>query len=232
MYKDKVSIVVIAYNEEKAIGQVLSQLAQSLTADFDYEIMLVNNGSHDRTQAIAEELRAHNARIKILSFVDNQGYGGGIYQGLAAATGEVIGYMSGDGQVPVAIVPQLLVKMFDENLDFVSAYRAVRYDGAWRKFISWVFHRLFRLMFGVYYRDINNNPKIFRRELLRAVFPIEHKDWFIDAEIVIKLAKKFPHIKIGQLPMEFLRRPGGKSKVGWGTILEFLKNMIGLYFVK
>lgn len=226
----KISIIVLAYNEEKAISHVLDDLEKNLIPIPDYEIIVVNNGSIDQTLVKAKQKAAVNSKIRIVSISLNQGYGGGILEGLRNAKGRVVGYMSGDGQIPTYIVTDLLKKMLEENLDLAMAYRIRRQDGIWRIFISRTFHLLFNAMFGTSYRDINNNPKFFKRELLDKIMPIEHKDWFIDAEIAIKLHHYFPKAKIGQLPMEFLKRQSGKSKVGFDTILEFMNNMIKIYF--
>ena len=189
----------------------------------DYELILVNNGSVDKSPQILENLAGTKpGKIKVVHISVNQGYGWGIINGLKLASGEFVGYMCGDGQIK----PQDVIKVFhsikNENYDLVKVKRVVRKDGIIRKVLSTVYNFLFLVAFNARTLDVNGSPKVFKRELLEIISP-SSKDWFLDAEIMIKA--KYLNLKVEEVPVEFLRREKGRSHVGFLTILEFTKNM-------
>lgn len=227
----KISLVVLAYNEAGSIATVVSDLEAALEErPYAYEIIVVNNGSSDDTQSIIEALAKTNPQLRVVHFEKNQGYGGGIVGGWRIATGTILGYMSGDNQYPARIAAQLAESLIKKDLDFVTSYRIKRHDGLWRLCISKCFQFFFNTLFGTHYKDINNNPKIFKKAFLDQLLPIEHADWFIDAEILWKISRQFLQYKTADLPMEFFQRPAGHSNVRFKTILEFIANVTKLYF--
>ena len=89
--------------------------------------------------------------------------------------------------------------------------------------LSNLFNVLFPLMFGIHSKDVNGCPKIIKRDEIKSL-NLESKDWFLDSEIMIKAKRK--KYKIVEIPAEYKKRIGGKSKVKSYVIFEFLKNMI------
>jgi len=195
----------------------------------DYELVLVDNGSLDRTGQILEDLSRLDARFKKVTVKHNQGYGWGIICGLKASTGRFVGFMCGDGQIYPKAVMDVFNKLKYENLDLAKVKRAVRKDGLKRHVISEIYNLLFFLFFNVGTMDVNGTPKIFKRELLDKFAP-SSKDWFIDADIMIR-AKELG-LKIGEVPVVFLARQKGKSNISLSAIFQFLKNMIRYKFFK
>jgi len=218
------SLVIPFYNEGENIERVVSDLIDNFEkGSIDYELVLVNNGSDDNSPQILENLAKENPdRIKIAQVSVNQGYGWGIINGLKIASGEYVGFMCGDGQIKPEDVILVYHQIEQENYDLVKVKRVSREGGLWRKIISLVYNRLFWVMFRVASLDINGTPKIFHKDCLER-FQLTAKDWFIDAEIMIKA--KYLNLKVGEVLVEFLRREQGKSHVGFITILEFAKNM-------
>jgi glycosyltransferase involved in cell wall biosynthesis len=220
----KLSLAIPFYNEEKNVKRVVSELVNEFEkASIDYELILVNNGSIDDTPHLLENLAKENPkRIKLVHVPVNQGYGWGSIGGFKEASGECVGYMCGDGQIK----PQDVLMVFDcintEDYDLVKVKRAVRKDGIIRKVLSRAYNFLFLVFFNVKTLDVNASPKIFKRELLAKISPAS-KDWFIDAEIMIKA--KYLKLKVREVPVEFLHREKGRSHVGFTTILEFARNM-------
>lgn len=231
MTKQKeLSIVFPLYNEAENIYPVVMPIAQVLKShNIDYELVLVDNGSFDGTGQILENLSRLDDRFKKVIVKHNQGYGWGVICGLKAATGRFVGFMCGDGQIYPKAVIDVFNKLKHENLDIAKVKRVVRKDGLKRRAISEIYNLLFFLFFNVGTMDVNGTPKIFKGELLDKFAP-SSKDWFIDAEIMIK-AKELG-LKIGEVPVVFLARQKGKSNVGLSAILQFLKNMIRYKFSK
>ena len=219
------SLVIPFYNEDQNINNVVNGLINALEKNvIDYELVLVNNGSTDASPRMLENLAREKGKgIKVVHVGVNQGYGWGIINGLKQANGQFIGYMCGDGQVEPQSVIELFHCLKGENCDLAKVRRVVRYDGTAREVASAVYNFLFRLMFNVKTKDVNGSPKIWKGELLKALSPVS-KDWFIDAEIMIKA--KHLNLKVEEVPVEFSRREKGRSHVRFTTVLEFAGNML------
>ena len=103
-----ISAVLPAYNEEALIGQTASAMADVLSgvAD-DYEVIVVNDGSRDRTRAVIEELAATNPRVRCVSHEVNRGYGEALKTGFSSATKDSIFLTDGDKQFDVRELERL-----------------------------------------------------------------------------------------------------------------------------
>jgi hypothetical protein len=114
--------------------------------------------------------------------------------------------------------------MKEGDYDLVKTYRISRGDGLYRKIISKTYNVLFQLMFsGVTSGDINSKPKLLKRSLYDQL-ELTSDDWFIDAEIMLKVNKG--GFKVKELPIEFFAQEGRASFVKVEAIVEFIKNMI------
>ena len=218
------SLVIPFYNEDKNIERVISGLFNSLEkASINYELVFVNNGSVDKSPKMLEDLAKEKPdRIKVVHVSVNQGYGWGIINGLKIASGEYVGFMGGDGQIKPEDVIMVYHQIEKGNCDLAKAKRVSRKDGLLRKMVSFVYNHLFWVIFRVASLDINGTPKIFHKDWLERL-NLTAKDWFIDSEIMIKA--KYLNLKVGEVPVEFLRREKGGSHVEFTTMLEFAKNM-------
>ncbi|MBI1850366.1 MAG: glycosyltransferase family 2 protein [Planctomycetes bacterium] len=224
----KLSLVIPLYNEEAGARAVASALCAALdAAAIDYELVLVDNGSRDKTGAIIDELSRANARVRKVRVEVNQGFGYGILQGLASARGAWVGYLGGDGQIAPADVIAVVKRAFDPDCDLAKVNRIVRGDGPLRKLQSAVYNGLFRVLYFVRYRDINGSPKVMRREVYESIRP-ESRDWFLDAEIMIGCKER--RFRVADVDVTFLQREKGSSHVRVSTVLEFLVNMFAFRF--
>lgn len=220
----ELSLVLPAYNEEANLQGVISSLVEAFErARINYELILVDNGSSDRTAEIIRQLVSENPRLKAASVQVNQGFGWGVICGLEKAQGRFIGYMGSDGQV----VSQDVVKVFNgvavNGYDIAKVKRVVRGDGFARKVLSLCYNWFFAWLFQLRSMDINGTPKIFRGELLKE-FDLVSKDWFIDAELMIKAS--YLKLRFTEISISFFPRHQGRSNVNAMTVVEFLKNML------
>jgi len=217
------ALAVLFYNEEENVLGVVSGLKEALDAEkADYQLVLVNNGSTDRTPSLIRELTSHDPRLKAVTVETNLGYGWGAIQGLNTAAGEWIGFMAGDGQVE----PHDVARLYRETrhgYDLVKVRRAYRQDGFVRGVISDVYMMTFCLLFDLPFYDINATPRVFRREWLEKL-DLQSRDWFLDAEIMIKARNLGLSIK--EVTIVFRRRKGGKSNVRLATVFEFVLNIL------
>jgi glycosyltransferase involved in cell wall biosynthesis len=227
----RLSLVIPFYNEEENIDGVVNGLAEKFEkASIDYELILVNNGSIDNSPQMLEGLaKERPSRVKVVHVQVNQGYGWGIINGLREVSGEFVGFMCGDGQIDPESVLSVYNLIIEGSYDLVKVKRTARYDGVIRKAVSIVYNFGFLILFNVKTMDVNGSPKIWKRELLNVINPVS-RDWFIDAEIMMKA--KYLNLNMEEVPVEFLRREKGRSHVAFMAILEFVSNMFYYKFGK
>ncbi len=217
------SLALLFYNEEENVLGVVTGLKEALDAEkADYELLLVNNGSSDRTPSLIRELSGHDPRLKAVTVEKNLGYGWGAIQGMLSAEGEWVGFMAGDGQVDPADVVRLY-RETKRSYDLVKVRRAYRQDGFIRGVISDVYVMTFCLLFDLPFYDINATPRVFRRRWL-APLDLRSRDWFLDAEIMLKAG--ILGFAIKEVTIVFRRRKGGRSNVRPRTVLEFIFNIL------
>jgi len=218
------SLVVPFYNEEHIAENVVLDLLKAFRdLGVRFELVLVNNGSTDNTPQILERLAESNKEITIINIGENRGYGWGIINGLRVAKGECLGFSPGDGQVCGTEAVKVYRRLVDDNLDLCKAKQASRDDGAIRKIQSAAYNFILPIFFRVQTRDINRSPKMMRRNVYERL-QLSCKDWFLDAEIMIKSNRLA--LKVGEVPIFFEKRRTGKSNVKFTTVLEFVKNIM------
>src|SRR3984893_18051726 len=134
--RHSLSIVLPTYNEEHIISVTLEHVLHVLpTWVKDFEIIVVNDGSSDRTGAIVSAIAKVEPRVRIIPHARNQGYGSALADGFAAATKELTFFMDSDGQFDIRDLARLLP--FIDQLDAVIGYRLHRQDMWMRKFNAW-----------------------------------------------------------------------------------------------
>ena len=166
--RPSISIVLPAHNEEASLESVIEEVFGGIQQlRIDYEIILVNDGSTDRTGEIARRLAQRIPNFFIVEHFPNRHYGGALKAGFAAATKELIAFFPTDKQFVFQEIERLLKKM--DGADIVSGYRANRKDTLIRRFNALGWNTLIWLLFGYLCRDIDCGFKLFRREILTQV---------------------------------------------------------------
>jgi len=221
--KPQLSIVLPAYNEGKNLPDVLKNLRFALNqAQILTEIIVVDNGSIDDTPKVLENLKEEIEELRTLRIEKNIGCGNGIIKGLGVAKGDILCFMDADGQVRSEDLISVYRKLISDNLDLCKGTRIKRFFNLQREIVSKIYNLLFRLLFGSRFQDINGSPKVFTRRFYKAA-NFTSKDWFLDAEMMI--SANYGKYAVGEVPIVYLERKMGGSKVSLITIFEFLKNM-------
>ena len=227
--KESISLILLFYNEEENVIKVVNDLRSTLaSAGFNFNLILVDNGSQDRTPILIQNLVDGDSSLKKVTIAENLGFGWGAIRGMETAQSSWVGYMGGDGQVDPEDVVKLL-NLRQSGYDMIKVRRTLRQDGFIRAWISNVYVMMICLAFGMPFYDVNATPKIFKTEWLRK-FHLVSRDWFLDAEILIK--SKLMGLTVREVSIIFQKREGGSSSVNLWTIFEFLKNIIKFYFGK
>jgi glycosyltransferase involved in cell wall biosynthesis len=199
------SIVLPAYNEEENVASAVeevSAVAQQL--GMDYEIILVNDGSADRTGDIARELEQRISNFRLVEHYPNRGYGGALKAGFAAATTDLVAFTPADKQFVFEEITRFLEEI--DQADIVSGYRANRQDPLIRKFNALGWNMTVRMLFGYLCRDIDCGFKMFRREILKHV-NIVSDGAMIDTEFLA--GAKARGYRIAEVPVTHLPRVAG-----------------------
>ena len=203
---DSLSIVIPAYNEAANIVDVLQSVSEVATKwNMDYEIILVNDGSQDRTGIIAREFGPRIPNFRLVEHYPNRGYGGALKAGFAAATKEWIAFIPGDGQFDFAEIRRLTDRT--SEADVVCGYRADRQDPFIRKVNAIGWNTLVRLLFGRLCRDIDCGFKLIRSEVLAHV-NLESDGAMIDTELLA--AARALGYRITEVPVTHLPRTAGE----------------------
>jgi glycosyltransferase involved in cell wall biosynthesis len=161
------SVFFPAYNDAPSLPALVRKALATLEQYVaDYEVIVVNDGSHDRTGEVLEELgRECSPWLRVVTHAHNRGYGGALRSGFAAAQKEFVFYTDGDGQYDVGELPRLL-ELAGPATGLVNGYKLERHDPRHRVWIGSVYNFCARLLFRIRIRDIDCDYRLIRRALL------------------------------------------------------------------
>jgi glycosyltransferase involved in cell wall biosynthesis len=182
------SLVLPAFNEEENIGEVTRQALAALPRFADtFEIIVVDDGSRDRTADIATAIARQDSRVRVIRHHRNRGYGAALVTGFNATTGDYVMFMDGDRQFDINDLR--LLTPFAPDYDIVAGFRMERNDPLHRRVFAETFNVAVRVLFGVHMRDIDCAFKLFRGDLLRSL-PLSAPGALINTEIQAKARRQ------------------------------------------
>lgn len=184
----KVSIVLPAFDEEANIEQAIAEatsVAQRLFAE--HEVIVVDDGSRDRTAALARAAGESDPRVRLISHGRNRGYGEALRTGFLASRLDHVFFTDADLQFDLSELTRFLP--FASTVDVVAGYRVNRQDTAVRRAMAYAWNVLVRMLFYVPVRDIDCAFKLFDRRVLSAV-DIESVGAMVNTELMVKLGRK------------------------------------------
>jgi glycosyltransferase involved in cell wall biosynthesis len=199
---------VPAYNEEALVEQTVRRVAavlRQLVSSF--EIIVVNDGSRDRTGQILARLgeTESDLHLRVMSHASNRGYGAALATGFGAASADLILMLDADGQFDVAEVVRLLAAM-DDQTDLVIGYRAKRADPPIRLLNAWGWKQLVNGLFGYTARDVDCAFKLFRRTVWNSM-SVESRGATFSAEFLITARRL--GFRITEVPVSHFPRTAG-----------------------
>jgi glycosyltransferase involved in cell wall biosynthesis len=220
------SVLLPSHNEEGNTERVVKAFCTALPnfAD-DYEVIVVNDGSRDRTGAIADQLAAGNPHIKAVHHQVNRGYGGAVISGIRAATMPWVLLCDGDGQFDPNDVKLLAART--PEYDVVVGRRAHRADPFVRRMNGKAWTILVRMMFGLSISDMDCGFKLFRRDLVQDLELHAHGA-MITTELMARLAGR--KARICEVDVQHLPRVAGEqSGANLQVVAKAFKELFGLY---
>jgi glycosyltransferase involved in cell wall biosynthesis len=222
MNEPSLSVAIMAYNEEESIERVVREVREQLHG-LDYEIIIVNDGSQDRTPAIADNLAAqHPEHTHVIHHPSNGGGGMATRSGLAAATKDLVMVIPGDGQFVVEDIPRFLEAIRD--VDFVLSCRRNRAGGLMRRFNSALYRRVVRTILRLHYRQINW-VKLYRRAMVQSL-ELTANSWLVDTEILYWASRSGwtgAEIEVEERPRLGGRATGSNPRFMLATAIELWK---------
>lgn len=225
---EAVSVFFPCYNDEATIAWMVEVAVATLgrIGVDDAEVIVVNDGSSDRSAAILEELMTREPRLRVVTHEQNRGYGGALLSGFAASKKQWVFYTDGDGQFDPAEL-ELLVQRASDDVDVVQGYKLRRADGVLRAVIGRVYHRFVKLMFGLRIRDTDCDFRLIRRDALDRV-TLVHTTGVICVELVRKLQDA--GARFTEVGVHHYRRVHGTSEFfRVGAIARTLRDLAGLW---
>lgn len=215
-----------AYNEEENVERMCDSLKVTLAqvAD-DYEIIIVNDGSKDKTGKIADRLVKDDPRVRVVHHKKNLGYGAAVRSGINACQKEYLFLTDGDNQFDVSQLA--LVIPFVTQYNVVIGYRLNRQDHWMRKLNAWAWNRIVRLMLGLKVKDIDCAFKLFYRKVFEGL-QLDSSGAMISTEILVKIARRGYHFhEVGILHSP--RLAGKQTGANLRVVLRALKELFHFY---
>ena len=227
-YTKDLSIVISLYNEEESLRELVGWIEKVMSAgSYDYEIIMVDDGSTDGSWAVIRELSAANPAIRGISFRRNYGKSAALYHGFAAASGRVVVTMDADLQDSPEEIPELYRMVTEEGWDIVSGWKKQRYDNKLTKNLpSKLYNWTARKVTGIRLHDMNCGLKAYRGEVVKNIEVYGEMHRYIPY-----LAKNAGFSRITEKPVQHQKRKYGVSKFGLERFVNGLLDLISLWFL-
>lgn len=224
-----VSIVIPFLDEAESLPELYEQIMEVvLKSAWSYEIIFVDDGSHDDGWDFVRSISKTNPFIKGIKFTRNYGKSQALHVGFELAQGEVVFTMDADLQDNPHELPVLYNKLINENLDIVSGWKKIRHDPLFGKTIpSKFFNWTARRFSGIPLNDFNCGLKAYKREVVKAIHVHGEMHRYIPL-----LAKHAGYSAIGEQVVVHSRRKYGKTKFGLDRFVKGFLDLISLVFVQ
>ncbi|MHC4455890.1 MAG: glycosyltransferase family 2 protein [Planctomycetota bacterium] len=221
----EVSVVVPLFNEKDNIGPLYDQIKESLSDNYSYEIIFVDDGSNDNSFTILSQLQKTDNRVRVIRFRKNFGQTAALSAGFTHARGNIIVAIDADLQNDPADIPEMLAKL-KEGFDVVSGWRKKRHDNIITRLLpSIVANWLISKITGVKLHDFGCTLKAYRREIL-----VETKLYGEMHRFLPALAS-WSGARICEMVVNHRPRTAGVAKYGLGRTLKVILDLITVKFL-
>lgn len=238
---NRLSVVVPAYNEEDCIQKTIERVETFLRSKpFDFEIIVVDDGSADKTAEIVENLCGGNERIRLIRNETNKGKGFAVKKGILSACGDYTLFMDADFSTPIEEFDKFQRNLENGSLVVIGSRREkesdIKVPQSWyRVLMGQGFTLLSRFLVAPTIHDFTCGFKCFESSIAKEIFGKQRlNDWSFDAEILHIAYKK--EIKITQVPVCWENRPNSKVRIIssvirslWGLLRIMINSSLGKY---
>jgi glycosyltransferase involved in cell wall biosynthesis len=202
-----IAVALPAYNEAESLPRTVPPVVAALRkVTDDFEVVVVDDGSRDRTADVVRELSQQYPEVRLVQHPVNLGYGAAVWTGITSGQKEFIFFTDADGQFDINELARFIP--FTGEYDLIIGYRAPRGDPPLRLVNAFGWKMFVTLLFGYVARDIDCAFKLFRREVLDHVY-VESRGAAFSAEFLVKARDRGFRIK--ELPVTHLPRKAGSA---------------------
>jgi len=222
------SIVIPLLNEEESLPELTAWIERVMAANkYSYEIIMIDDGSTDKSWNVIEDLRIKNQHIKGIKFQRNYGKSAALNEGFKAAAGDVIITMDADMQDSPDEIPELRNMILDGGFDIVSGWKKIRYDNTLTKNIpSKLFNAAARGMSKIKLHDFNCGLKAYKKKVVKCIEVYGEMHRYVPV-----LAKWAGFNKITEKVVEHRARKYGVTKFGWSRFINGFLDLMTIFFV-
>ena len=223
-----ISIIVPLYNEDESLPHLAEWIDRVMAEHgFDYEVVMVDDGSRDNSWQVIEDLHAKNPRYRGVKFRRNYGKSAALNVGFAHAEGDVVITMDADLQDSPDEVPELYRMIKEEGYDLVSGWKKKRYDSKLAKNIpSKFFNWTTRKMSGIKLHDFNCGLKAYRKAVVKSIEVYGEMHRYIPV-----IAKWAGFSKIGEKVVQHRKRQYGVTKFGLDRFVNGYLDLMSIMFM-
>ena len=222
------SIVISLFNEEESLPELIRWIESVMNKEkYNYEIILVDDGSRDCSWKVIKELSEKNSNIRGISFRRNYGKSAALFHGFKAAEGRVVITMDADLQDSPDEIPELYRMVVEEGYDIVSGWKKQRFDNKLTKNLpSKLYNWTARKITGIKLHDMNCGLKAYRNEVVKNIEVYGEMHRYIPY-----LAKNAGFDRITEKPVKHQKRKYGVSKFGLERFVNGFLDLISLWFL-
>ncbi|MFD2581159.1 glycosyltransferase family 2 protein [Pedobacter vanadiisoli] len=222
-----ISVVVPLFNEDESLPELTAWIDKVMAENnFSYEIILVDDGSTDRSWGVIEELRLQNTAIKGIKFRRNYGKSAALNVGFEATQGDVVITMDADLQDSPDEIPELYRRIKEEKLDLISGWKKKRYDPLTKTIPTKLFNAATRKMSGIELNDFNCGLKAYRSDVIKTIEVYGEMHRYIPV-----IAKWAGFGKIAEQVVEHRARKYGTTKFGFSRFINGFLDLLSIFFV-
>lgn len=223
-----ISLVIPLLNEEESLPELCSWINRVMEANkFSYEIILIDDGSSDRSWEVIERLHHENPDIKGIKFRRNYGKSAALHVGFGEANGEVVITMDADLQDSPDEIPGLYRMITEEKFDLVSGWKKKRYDPILSKNIPSKFYNwIARQSSGIKIHDFNCGLKAYRKQLVKSIEVYGEMHRYIPI-----IAKWAGFKRIGEKVVLHQERKYGETKFGFERFIRGPLDLLSVIFI-
>lgn len=227
-YGKDISIIFSIYNEEESLRELVSRTEKVMKDNrYNYELIMVDDGSRDGSWETIRELSARDGNIRGISFRRNYGKSAALYCGFRAATGRVVVTMDADLQDSPEEIPEMYRMITEDGYDIVSGWKQHRQDNRITKNLpSKLYNATARMITGIRLHDMNCGLKAYRNEVVKNIEVYGEMHRYIPY-----LAKNAGFDRITEKPVHHRKRKYGKSKFGMERFVNGFLDLLSLWFL-
>ena len=215
------------FNEEESLPELVAWIDRVAHENsLSYEVIMVNDGSTDRSWEVVKELSAKYPAVKGISFMRNYGKSAALYSGFEMASGEVVFTMDADLQDSPDEIPAMRRMILEEGYDLVSGWKRKRYDPIGKRWPSKFFNLTARIMSGIRLHDFNCGLKAYRLKVVKSIEVYGEMHRYMPI-----LAKHAGFKRIGEKVVEHHERKYGYSKFGLERMIKGYLDLISVTFM-